>query len=120
MKLPDPFRDWTVVDYFAIVVVLVVCLSNRSPFRRSLDVRGDRLVRFVDRDQGLILPRRNPARVKGLPDIAAGGLRFVNRQRGSGTRLRIDQILADAGIDPTTINGFGSEDFQQGAGGGIG
>jgi hypothetical protein len=28
MKLPDPFRDWTAVDYLAIVVVLVVCLAN--------------------------------------------------------------------------------------------
>jgi hypothetical protein len=28
MKLPDPFRDWTAVDYLVIVVVMVVCLAN--------------------------------------------------------------------------------------------
>jgi molybdate transport repressor ModE-like protein len=84
---------------------------DRSAFRRSLDARSDRLVRFVDRDQGLILPRGNPARVKDLSDVAARGLRFVNRQRGSGTRLLIDQMLADEGIDPAALNGSGSEEF---------
>ena len=68
-------------------------------------------MRFVDRDQGLILPRGNPARVKDLADVASRGLRFINRQRGSGTRLLIDQILADDGIDPATLNGLGSEEF---------
>ena len=43
----------------------------------------DRLLRFVDRDQGLILPRGNPAQVRSLRDVAAKGLRFVNRQRGA-------------------------------------
>jgi molybdate transport repressor ModE-like protein len=84
---------------------------DRSPFHRSLDAKSDRLVRFVDRDQGLILPRGNPARVKDLSDVALRGLRFINRQRGSGTRLLIDQILADEGIDPATLNGFDSEEF---------
>ena len=58
--------------------------------RRScagLRARRDRLIRFVDREQGLILPRGNPAQVKNLRDVASQRLRFVNRQRGSGTRL---------------------------------
>src|SRR5215470_6919509 len=84
---------------------------DRSPFRRPLDARSDRLVRFVDREQGLILARGNPARVKDLSDVALRGLRFVNRQRGSGTRLLIDQLVADAGIDPATVNGLASEEF---------
>ena len=84
---------------------------DRASFRGPLDARSDRLIRFVDRDQGLILPRGNPARVKDLSDVASRGLRFINRQRGSGTRLLIDQILADEGIDPTAVNGFGSEEF---------
>ncbi|HVN35134.1 MAG TPA: substrate-binding domain-containing protein [Casimicrobiaceae bacterium] len=84
---------------------------DRSAFRRGLDARSDRLVRFVDREQGLMLPRGNPERVNGLSDIAARGLRFVNRQRGSGTRLLIDQIVADEGVDPAALNGFGTEEF---------
>jgi len=84
---------------------------DRSPFRRVLDARSDRLLRFVDRDQGLMLPRGNPARVKDLSDVASGGLCFVNRQRGSGTRLLIDQILADEGVDSAALHGYETEEF---------
>lgn len=84
---------------------------DRAPFRRALNARRDRLVRFVDRDQGLILPRGNPARVKSLADVASRGLRFVNRQRGSGTRLLIDQILAHDRIDPAKLDGHSIEEF---------
>ena len=72
--------------------------DDRAPFLRFLSARRDRLVRFVDREQGLILPRGNPARVRSLRDVAARGLRFVNRQRGSGTRLLLDRRLAGEGI----------------------
>jgi len=82
---------------------------DRTPFRQALNSRRDRLVRFVDRDQGLILPRGNPARVRRLSDVAASGLRFINRQRGSGTRLLIDQIVADEHIDPAKLDG--AEEF---------
>ena len=70
-----------------------------------------RLVRFVDRDQGLILPRGNPAGIRSLRDVAANGMRFINRQRGSGTRLLIDQMIADEGIDPRSLDGYGKEEF---------
>lgn len=88
---------------------------DRAPFLHALDARRDRLVRFVDRDQGLILPRGNPARVKRLLDVAMSGLRFINRQRGSGTRLLIDQIIADERIDPGSLNGYGTEEFTHAA-----
>jgi putative molybdopterin biosynthesis protein len=84
---------------------------DRAPFLRALNARRDRLVRFVDREQGLILPRGNPARVKNLSDVALRGLRFVNRQRGSGTRLLIDQIVAAERIDAKHLDGCGSEEF---------
>ena len=88
---------------------------DRTPFRRALNAHRDRLLRFVDRDQGLILPRGNPARVAGLADVAARGLRFVNRQRGSGTRLLIDQILAHERIDAAKLAGYGNEEFTHAA-----
>jgi putative molybdopterin biosynthesis protein len=84
-------------------------------FGRALNAHRDRLVRFADRDQGLILPRGNPARVAGLADVAARGLRFINRQRGSGTRLLIDQILAHERIDAAKLAGYGNEEFTHAA-----
>jgi molybdate-binding protein len=68
-------------------------------------------LRFVDRDQGLILPAGNPARVTSLADVASRGLRFINRQRGSGTRLLIDQILAHERIDAAKLDGYATEEL---------
>ena len=85
--------------------------SERGPFLRWLRVRRDSLVRFVDRDQGLILPRGNPERVKSLRHVAERNLRFVNRQRGSGTRLLIDRMIAEENIDASVLNRFGNEEF---------
>ena len=84
---------------------------ERAPFLRWLRARRDTLIRFVDRDQGLILARGNPARVKSLRDVADRNLRFVNRQRGSGTRLLIDRMIADEDIDASALNRFGTEEF---------
>ena len=86
-------------------------ISDRAPFLRWLHARRDKLVRFVDREQGLILPHGNPAHVRSLRDVADRNLRFINRQRGSGTRLLIDRMIADARIDPSTLEGFGTEEF---------
>lgn len=86
-----------------------------AEFRRFLRLRSDRLIRFIEREQGLILPQGNPARVRSLRDVAAKGLRFVNRQRESGTRLLIDQLLADAGIPASAIAGYANEEFTHAA-----
>ena len=88
---------------------------DRKPFLKWLRARRDRLVRFVDRDQGMILPRGNPAQVKQFRDVAQKRLRFVNRQRGSGTRLLIDQLLGDSRIESTAIAGYRTEEFTHAA-----
>lgn len=76
--------------------------------RRLLRPARDRLVRFAVRDQGLIVPKGNPRRVRTLADVAAKGLRFVNRQTGSGTRLLIEALLAREQVDASRIRGFGT------------
>jgi putative molybdopterin biosynthesis protein len=89
--------------------------ADLLPFRRLLHARRDRLIRFVDRDQGFILPRTNPERVHTFADIARRRLRFVNRQRGSGTRLLIDRVLADETVDAASIVGYANEEFTHAA-----
>ena len=89
--------------------------KSRVLFLRLLRARSDRLIRFVDREQGLIVPRGNPERLKTLRDIADRQLRFVNRQRGSGTRLLIDSLLGDDGIDGARIVGYANEEFTHAA-----
>ncbi len=81
------------------------------PLRRLLDPRRDVLIRFAERDQGLMVKRGNPRRLRSLADVAAKGALFVNRQRGSGTRLLIDRLLEDAGVAPASIRGYETEEF---------
>lgn len=82
-----------------------------ASFRRLLDPRRDTLIRFAEREQGLIVPLGNPKRLSSLADVAARRVRFVNRQRGSGTRLLIDQLLRQENIAPTAIRGYGTEEY---------
>ena len=82
-----------------------------APYLRLLRAGSDRLIGFVDRDQGLIVPRGNPGRLKGFRDVAARQLRFINRQSDSGTRLLIDSLLADAAIDAANIVGYENAEF---------
>lgn len=82
-----------------------------APLRQLLDPRRDVLIRFAEREQGLMVKRGNPKRLRSLGDVAAKDARFVNRQRGSGTRLLIDQLLSDASVAPTAIRGYETEEF---------
>lgn len=84
---------------------------DRTHVLQSLHARRDKLVRFVDREQGLILPPGNPARVRNLRSVVDKGLRFINRQRGSATRLMIDCMFAQEKIDPSAVQGFSTEEF---------
>ena len=71
--------------------------------------------RFVEpvmrREQGLIVARGNPLRVRDVADLARTGLRFVNRQRGAGTRAWFDRLLAERGVRPRQIRGYDQEEF---------
>jgi putative molybdopterin biosynthesis protein len=49
--------------------------------------------------------------VDSFRTIAARGLRFVNRQAGSGTRARIEQLLAEEGVEPAKVNGYDLDVF---------
>jgi molybdate-binding protein/DNA-binding transcriptional regulator YhcF (GntR family) len=64
------------------------------------------LVSLAEREQGLILPRGNPLRIGGYADLARAGVRFVNRQPGSGTRSLLDHHLRLAAVNPAEIQGY--------------
>lgn len=86
-----------------------------GPYRPWLRIRSLRLVRFVTRSQGLMVPRGNPRRLRSLADLASSRARFVNRQPGSGTRLCLDRLLAAAGIRPSQVIGYRVEEFTHAA-----
>jgi molybdate transport repressor ModE-like protein len=80
-------------------------------YHRWLNPRRDRLVRFIERTQGLIVAAGNPKRLRSSASLARRDVRFVNRQRGSGTRLLVDQLLDRAGIVPAAVRGYTTEEF---------
>ncbi len=84
---------------------------NVSYLRRYLPDRRVHLVHLVERENGLILARGNPRGIRGIEDLARPGIRFINRQGGSGTRILLDWHLERLGIDPAAIRGYGNEEF---------
>jgi putative molybdopterin biosynthesis protein len=69
------------------------------------------LVRLAKRSQGLILPKGNSHGITNIVDIARGKFYFVNRQRGSGTRILFDYLLKEQGISESMIEGYRWEEF---------
>ena len=65
-----------------------------------------KIIGFARRSQGLIVARGNPLGLASLADIARKGARFVNRPLGTGTRVLLDELLAQAGVSPTAISGY--------------
>lgn len=67
------------------------------------------LINLAIRHQGLIVPAGNPLGIKGIDDLRR--VRFINRQRGAGTRILLDWKLREADIAADEVNGYGKEEF---------
>jgi molybdate-binding protein len=78
--------------------------AHNSPFARTL-LRGRRpaLIHLWRREQGLLTPEGNPSHLTGVADLR--GLRVARRPFGTGTRVLLDQLLADAGIPSAAVTG---------------
>jgi len=84
---------------------------NFSYIRKYIPDCPVTVVNLVFREQGLIVPQGNPKGLSQVQDLAREGIRFVNRQRGAGTRVLLDYRLKELGIDPSSIVGYDREEF---------
>jgi putative molybdopterin biosynthesis protein len=85
---------------------------NLPDIARILGSRPDCVVvHLAVREQGLIVPRGNPKRIRALRDLTRAGVRFVNRQPGAGTRVLLDYLLAKSRIETRRIAGYEREEF---------
>jgi len=82
---------------------------NTSFVRHFFPDRATELVTLAHREQGLMLAPGNPKKIRGLSDLARPDVCFVNRQRGSGTRLWLDNELRRLGIPVERIRGYERE-----------
>ena len=80
---------------------------NLSYIRRLFGSGKIALIKGVGRTQGLLVKKGNPLGIKGIEDLP--GCRYVNRQRGAGTRVLFDYKLKQLGIAPEQINGYERE-----------
>ena len=68
-------------------------------------------VECVGRIQGLMTAPGNPLGLRGFGDIAMPGLRYVNRQKGSGTRILADYLCRKTRVEPAGVYGYDREEF---------
>jgi putative molybdopterin biosynthesis protein len=69
------------------------------------------LVHLAQREQGILVTSGNPKSIRTLEDLTRAGVRFVNRQPGSGTRVLLDYELKKRGIDAASLSGYEREEF---------
>lgn len=88
---------------------------NISYIRQYMPDIPVKVVALVGRDQGLIVKKGNPKGIKSLEDLAgtgrAGSVKFINRQRGAGTRVLLDYHLNLMTIQAESIAGYSQEEY---------
>ena len=84
---------------------------NTSYIKKYFPNGGVRQVECVGRTQGLMLAKGNPLHITSIKDLARENIRYVNRQKGSGTRILIDYLCRKENLDTSRIYGYDREEF---------
>lgn len=84
---------------------------NISYIRQYMPNIPVKVIALVGREQGLMVRRGNPKGIKSLEDLTRPGVRFVNRQRGAGTRVLLDYHLNLMTIPAGSIEGYQQEEY---------
>jgi putative molybdopterin biosynthesis protein len=69
------------------------------------------VVNLAYREQGIIIKKGNPKNIQDLNDLTREDIEFINRQKGSGTRILLDYLLSKRAINPIDIKGYFREEF---------
>jgi len=67
------------------------------------------VVNLFHRELGFVVAKGNPLGLAGFEDLMRDDVRFINRQKGSGTRLLLDYHLEKAGLQQERITGYENE-----------
>jgi len=84
-------------------------LAQRT-YQPMLQPGRHKLIGFAQRSQGLMVAPGNPLKLAGLADIPRTGARFINRALGTGTRVLLDELLAQLKMNPADLNGYGDSE----------
>ncbi|OGP88832.1 MAG: molybdopterin biosynthesis protein [Deltaproteobacteria bacterium RBG_16_48_10] len=69
-----------------------------------------KVIHLVYREQGLIVQKGNPKGIQGLEDLTRREITFINRQKGSGTRILLDHTLKTLSLKPDDLQGYEREE----------
>ena len=84
-------------------------------YARWFDVRSQRIIHVTTREQGLMVAPGNPKKLYEVKHLARPGIRFINRQPGSGTRLLLDLMLHKQGLEHASVHGHEQCEFTHAA-----
>ncbi len=84
---------------------------NTSYIQKYLSGESVRMMVWLYRLQGLMVKKGNPKHIHTLDDLNRPGLSYVNRQRGSGTRILLDYQATKIGIKMESVQGYENEEY---------
>lgn len=84
---------------------------NSSYIKKYFPDGGVRLVECVGRTQGIMVTAGNPLNIREFADLFRGGISYVNRQKGSGTRVLFDYLCRENGLDGKSVYGYEREEL---------
>lgn len=95
-------------------------LHHRVPaliqrYRGLLDPAKITVLRFIKRQQGLMVAPDSDLKITSLRDLAKPGVRFINRQPSSGTRELLDHLLMLEGVAGQQIRGYENHEYTHSA-----
>jgi putative molybdopterin biosynthesis protein len=79
---------------------------NLPYIRREFGREDIGVVTFAEWEEGFVVARGNPRKIRTVGDLTRMDVSFINRQPGSGSRLLIDKLLRDAGVPHASIQGY--------------
>lgn len=70
--------------------------------------RGEEIlvVTFATWEEGFVVAPGNPKSIRKIEDLTRRGVRFVNREAGSGSRALLDKLLRAADIPTDKLHGY--------------
>lgn len=84
---------------------------NFPYLKRILSGHHLMVVNMAYRQQGFMVAKGNPKQILEIKDLVREDIRYINRQKGSGTRVLLDYLIQEADINPATIQGYNQEEF---------
>ncbi|MDD4239718.1 MAG: helix-turn-helix transcriptional regulator, partial [Desulfotomaculaceae bacterium] len=87
-------------------------LYNIPYVRRLLPGIPTIIVHLACRMQGFYVAKGNPKGITEWQDLLRPGIHFVNREKGCGTRVLLNEQFRRLGLDPRQINGYEKEELS--------